>query len=133
MVILLSEEVEKSPSFTDYLAAATLAYGTIFFWLKLSTIVELPWLVSYIIFYLGGLGPTYLVSRRTDRNQFPVAIKSAVFSWVFTLVCLITFTQGDPSSFFIMLLVLFLLGGITSSIITMKERLKPKKIPEQEL
>ena len=131
-MIQLSEEIERTPSIIDYLAAATLAYGTIFFWLKLSTIIQLPWLLSYLIFYLGGVGTTYLVCRRTDRNQFPVAIKSAIFSWVFTLVCLITFTKGDPSSFFKMLLVLFLLGGITSSIISMRERLKPKKKPEQE-
>ncbi len=130
-MIQLSEDIERTPSITDYLAAATLAYGTIFFWLKLSTIIQLPWLLSYLIFYLGGVGTTYLVCRRTDRNQFPVAIKSALFSWVFTLVCMITFTQGDPSSFFKMLLVLFLLGGITSSVISMRERLRPKK-PEQE-
>lgn len=111
---------------TDYLAAGALAYGTIFFWLKLSTMIQLPWLVSYLIFYLGGLVPTYLVCRRTDRNQFPVGIKSAVFSWIFTLVGLIAFTQGDPSSFFKMLLVFFLLGGLTSSVITMRERLRPK-------
>lgn len=129
----MSEEIERTPNITDYFAAATLAYGTIFFWLKLSTIVQLPWLLSYMIFYLGGVGTTYLVCRRTDRNQFPVAIKSAIFSWGFTLVCLITFTQGDPSSFFKMLLVLFLLGGITSSVISMRERLRPKNIPEPEL
>jgi len=128
----LLEEAEKTPSLTDYLAAATLAYGIIFFWLKLSTLIQVPWPVSYLIFYIGGLGPTYLMCRRTDRNQFPVAIKSAVFSWVFTLVCLITFTQGDPSSFFKMLLVLFLLGGISSSVVSMRERLKSKKL-ESEL
>ena len=131
-MIQLSEEIERTPSIIDYLAAATLAYGIIFFWLKLSTIIQLPWFLSYLIFYLGGLGPTYLMCRRTDRNQFPVAIKSAVFSWVFTLACMITFTQGDPSSFFTMLLVLFLLGGLTSSVISMRERLKSKKL-ESEL
>ena len=129
----MSEETERTPNITDYFAAATLGYGTIFFWLKLSTIIQLPWLLSYLIFYLCGVGTTYLVCRRTDRNQFPVAVKSAIFSWGFTLVCLITFTQGDPSSFFKILLVLFLLGGITSSVISMRERLRPKKTPESEL
>jgi len=132
VLIYLSEETEKIPSLTDYLAAATLSYGIIFFWLKLSTIIQVPWPVSYLLFYIGGLGPTYLMCRRTDRNQFPVAIKTAVFSWVFTLVCLITFTQGDPSSFFKMLLVFFLLGGISSSVVSMRERLKSKKL-ESEL
>lgn len=132
-MIYLSEEIERTPSIIDYLAAATLAYGTIFFWLNLSVSIQIPWLLTYLIFYLGGVGTTYLVCRKTDRNQFPVAIKSAIFSWVFTLVCLITFTQGDPSSFFKMLLVLFLLGGITSSVISMRERLGLKKKPDSEL
>ncbi len=132
MLISLSEDVEKTPNITDYLAAATLSYGIIFFWLKLSTITQVPWPVSYLIFYMGGLVPTFLVCRRTDRNQFPVAIKSVIFSWVFTLVCLITFTQGDPSSFFKMLLVLFMLGGISSSVISMRQRLRSKKL-ESEL
>ena len=132
-MIYLSEEIERTPSIIDYLAAATLAYGTIFFWLKLSAGIQIPWLLTYLIFYLDGVGTTYLVCRKTDRNQFPVAMKSAIFSWVFTLVCLITFTQGDPSSFFKMLLVLFLLGGITSSVISMRERLGLKKKPESGL
>ncbi len=132
-MIYLSEEIERTPSIIDYLAAATLAYGTIFFWLNLSISIQIPWLLTYLIFYLGGVGTTYLVCRKTDRNQFPVAMKSAIFSWVFTLVCLITFTQGDPSSFFMMLLVLFLLGGITSSVFSMRERLGLKKKPDSEL
>ncbi|MCK5670537.1 hypothetical protein KAI10_04080, partial [Candidatus Bathyarchaeota archaeon] len=89
----MSEEIERTPSIIDYLAAATLAYGTIFFWLQLSAGIPIPWLLTYLIFYLDGVGTTYLVCRKTDRNQFPVAMKSAIFSWVFTLVCLITFTQ----------------------------------------
>ena len=132
-MIYLSEEIERTPSIIDYLAAATLTYGTIFFWLQLSDSVPIPWLLTYLIFYLGGVVTTYLVCRKTDRNQFPVAMKSAIFSWVFTLMCLITFTQGDPSSFFKMLLVLFLLGGITSSVISMRERLGLKKKPDSGL
>lgn len=121
------EDTERKPSFTDYLAAAALSYGTIYFWLRLSSNIEFPWITTYLVFYLAGLSTTYLICRRIDRNQFPVAIKSAVFSWLFTMICLITFTQGDPASFFKMLLVLFLLGGLTTSVITMRQRLNAKK------
>ena len=121
-MISLSEE-EKTPSITDYLASAMLSYGVIFLWLKFSTMMEVSWGVSYLFFYVAGLGPTYLICRRITRNQFPVAMISAFFSWVFTLVCLITFTQGDPMGFFKTLLALYLLGGLSSSIITMRRRL----------
>ena len=121
-MISLSEE-EKTPSITDYLASAMLSYGVIFLWLKFSTMMDVSWGVSYLFFYVAGLGPTYLICRRITRNQFPVAMISAFFSWVFTLVCLITFTQGDPMGFFKTLLALYLLGGLSSSIITMRRRL----------
>ena len=120
------EEQERKPSVTDYLASAMLSYGVIYLWLQVSMMVRLPWLVSYLFFYAAGLGPTYLICRRISRNQFPVAMISAVFSWVFTLVCLITFTQGDPMSFFMMLLFMFLLGGLSSSVITMRRRLSAR-------
>jgi tryptophan-rich sensory protein len=123
-------EEEKSPNITDYLASATLSYGITFLWFKLSTMMEIPWFFAYLFFYTAGLGPSYLICQQTTRNQFPVAMISAVFSWIFTIVCLITFTQGDPMAFFKMLLVLYLLGGLTSAIITMRDRLRPKKSDE---
>jgi hypothetical protein len=124
-VILLTENEERGLIVTDYLASATLSYGVVFFWLRLSLSIQLTWFMSYVAFYLAGLGPAYLICSKVDRNQFPVAMKSAFFSWGFTMVCLITFTQGDPSSFFMMLLVMFLLGGLTSAVVTMRRRLSP--------
>ena len=123
-MISLSEE-ERTVSITDYLAAAMLSYGVIFVWIKVSSMVDIPWGISYLFFYVAGLAPTYLVTRRIERRQFPVAMISVFISWVFTLVCLVTFTQGDPTELFKMLLVFYLLGGVTSAFITMRRRLSP--------
>jgi hypothetical protein len=71
-----------------------------------------------------------MVLRKLTRDQFPVAIISSVVNWMFTFVCLITFTQGNPWTFFRMLFVFFLMGGISVAVITMKTRLSPKKAPE---
>ena len=124
-MISLAEE-ERTVSITDYLASAMLSYGVIFLWLKVSSVIEISWGISYLFFYVAGLGPTYLITRRITRRQFPVAMISAFFSWFFTLVCLIAFTQGDPMELFKMLLVFYLLGGLTSAVITMRRRLSPK-------
>jgi len=126
-MIPLAKEIEKTPSITDYLASAMLSYSVIFLWLKFSSIIEISWGVSYLFFYVAGLGPTYLIINRINKNHFPVAMISVFVSWVFTLVCLITFTQGDPTEFFKTLLVFYFLGGLTSSIIRMRRRLSPKK------
>jgi phosphatidylserine synthase len=123
----VSTSNERKPSTTDYMAAAVLSYGIVYFWIELNSYQEIHWIFAWIIFYFGGLLPSYLVCRRTSRNQLGVGLKAATASWLFVVVSLSVFTQNSTFSFFILLLILFLLGGITSSFITMKQRLKPKK------
>jgi len=115
---------EKKPSVTDYLAAAVLAYGVVYVWLQASQLWTTPWALSYLVYYAGSATSTYLVLRKTTRNQFPVALKSAAFSWVFTIACLIAFTRGNVAPFFKSLLALYLLGGVSASVVAMRERLR---------
>lgn len=121
---------ERKPNATDYLASAALCYAIIFFYIRLANTVTIPWLLSYVVYYIAGAIPTYMVLRNLTRDQFPVAIISSVVNWMFTFVCLITFTQGNPMTFFRMLFVFFLMGGVTAAVITMKARLSPKKESE---
>ena len=121
---------ERKPNATDYLASAALSYAIIFFYIRIANTVTIPWLLSYVVYFLAGAAPTYLVLRRLTRDQFPVAIISSVVNWMFTFVCLITFTQGNPMTFFRMLFVFFMMGGVSVAVITMKARLSPKKKPE---
>lgn len=122
---------ERKPNATDYLASAALSYAIIFFHIRLSNTYAVPWYLAYMVYFLGGALPTYLVIRRLERDQFPVAIISSIINWVFTFVCLITFTQGNPMGFFRVLFVFFLMGGVSVSIITMRNRLSPKKTDEE--
>lgn len=121
---------ERKPNATDYLASAALSYAIIFFYIRIANTVTIPWLLSYVVYFLAGAAPTYLVLRRLTRDQFPVAIISSVVNWMFTFVCLITFTQGNQMTFFRMLFVFFIMGGVSVAVITMKARLSPKKKPE---
>ncbi|MCB2171996.1 hypothetical protein KQH65_04590 [archaeon] len=121
---------ERKPNATDYLASAALSYAIIFFYIRIANTVTVPWLLSYVVYFIAGAAPTYFVLRRLTRDQFPVAILSSVVNWMFTFVCLITFTQGNPMTFFRMLFVFFMMGGVSVAVITMKARLSPKKKPE---
>jgi len=121
---------ERKPNATDYLASAALSYAIIFFYLRLANTITVPWFLSYVVYFLGGAIPTYLVLRRLTREQFPVAMIASVINWMFNFVCLITFTQGNSWTFFRVLFVFFLIGGVAVSGITMKTRLSPKKKPE---
>jgi len=122
----LTETQNKDPTVTDYLASATLSYAIIYIWLRIVYAFNPPWALSYFIYFMAGAAPTYLVLRRIDRNQLPVALIASVINWGFTFVCLIAFTQGSSWGFFKTLLVMYLAGGIVASIIAVKKRLEPK-------
>ncbi|MCW4050274.1 MAG: hypothetical protein NWE89_11135 [Candidatus Bathyarchaeota archaeon] len=122
----------KKPSTTDYMAGAVLSYGIVYFWIRVKTLYNAPWILAFVFFYLGGLLPSGMICKRTSRNQLPTGLKSAIISWIFTVVSLLAFTQGNQASFFGVLLVFFLLGGFTSGYITTRQRLKPRK-PKREV
>ncbi len=118
----LSDE-ERKPSTTDYMAAAILAFGIIYFWLELKMIAGTPSLLAYPVYYLAGLVPSYLVCRRTDSAHLAVGLKAALASWTFTAVTLLAFVEGPSLTFFGMLLICLILGGVTSSYLALKQSL----------
>jgi hypothetical protein len=118
----LSNE-ERKPSTTDYMAAAALAYGIVYFWIKLKMVVGMPNLLAYPAFYLAGLVPSYLVCRRADSAHLVVGIKSSLASWGFTAVTLLAFVEGPSLAFFGILLICLVLGGVTASYLALKQSL----------
>src|SRR4030043_69847 len=99
----------RRPSVTDYMAAAVLAYGVVYFWVELNIYYDPPWVLALLFYYLGGLIPGYLVCRRTGSAELAMGVRSSVASWVFTVVSLLAFTEGNTPTFFALLLVMFLL------------------------
>ena len=118
----MSDE-ERKPSTTDYLAAAALAYGIVYFWIEIKTVMGTPSLLAYPVYYLSGLVPSYLVCRRTDSAHLSVGIKSALTSWAFTAVTLLAFVEEPSLIFFGILLMCIILGGATASYLALKQRL----------
>ena len=114
---------EKKPSTIDYLAAAVLAYGIVYFWIELKMVAGTPSLLAYPVYYLAGLAPSYLVCRRADSAHLAVGIKSALASWGFTAVTLLAFVEGPSLAFFGILLICLVLGGVTASYLALKQSL----------
>lgn len=112
---------ERKPSTTDYMAAAALAYGIVYFWIKLKMVAGTPSLLAYPVYYLAGLVPSYLVCRRTDSAHLAVGIKSSLASWGFTAVTLLAFVEGSSLAFFGILLICLVLGGVTASYLALKQ------------
>lgn len=124
---------DKRPSITDYMAGAVLAYGIIYFWIELHMYYSPIWPLAYLFYYLGGLIPSYLVGKRTGAAELQVAIKSVLISWVFVVVSLLAFTEGNTISYFALLLVMFILGGVTTAYISLRRRLRQAKLVDPDL
>lgn len=105
------------------MAGAVLAYGIVYFWIELKAMGGVPGILAYVIYYLAGVIPSYLVCRRTDSSHLLVAVKTAILSWVFVVVTLLAFTQGSNTFFFVVLLVFLVLGGVTSAYVSLRKRL----------
>lgn len=120
----MSDE-ERKPSTIDYMAAAALAYGIVYFWIELKMIARTPSLLAYPVYYFAGLAPSYLVCRRTDSAHLAVGIKAAFASWAFTAVTLLAFIENSSLAFFGVLLTCLVLGGATASYLALKQSLQP--------
>jgi len=118
---MVPEDEERKPSTTDYMASAALAYGIVYFWIR--TVAGMPSLLSYAVYYLAGLAPSYLVCRRTDSAHLVVGIKSALASWAFITVTLLAFIEESSLAFFGILFICLVLGGATASYLTLKQSL----------
>ena len=105
------------------MAAAALAYGIVYFWLEIKTVMGVPSLLAYPVYYLAGLAPSYLICRRADSAHLAVGIKSSLAPWVFTVVTLLAFVEGSSLAFFGILLICLVLGGVTASYMALKQSL----------
>lgn len=124
----------KKPTSTDYLAAAILSYGIVYFWVQFILILGVNWLsyLSYPVFLLTASATSFLVLKRADEAHLAVGLKSSLISWVFTVVSFTALTEGTNTSFFLVLLVCFILGGAASAYVKLKKRLNPVSKPEQD-
>lgn len=117
---------ERTPSTIDYLAAAVLSYGIVYFWVQFLNWIEVQIiaLLSYLIYFIGAFSSVYLVLRRTNTAHLRIGITSALASWAFTVFSLLALTEGANRGFFIVLLICFIMGGIMASYISLRKQIR---------
>jgi hypothetical protein len=109
------------------MAGAVLAYGIVYFWIEIHMYYNPPWPMAYLFYYMGGLIPSYLVGKRTGAAELTVALRTSLISWVLVVVSLMAFTEGNTIAYFALLLVMFIIGGLTSAYLSLRRRLRPAK------
>jgi hypothetical protein len=125
-------ERERTPNTTDYLAGGMLANGFVWIWnqalAKMDIFSRIPPNiladVSFIVYFLGAFLASNLVCKRASSKHLSVGIKFALISWVMSLIIMLSMVAESTIGYSFSMLLLFLGGGITSSYLATRARLK---------
>ena len=124
---------ERKPATFDYFAGGLLTSGLVWFWLQFISYFPDPTIASLTgpVFIAASAVSTYLVCKRTTRGHLAVGVKTALSSWLVTVLILLSFGLELDISLILILLVCFALGGLAAAYLALKDRLrKPIHKPE---
>ncbi|MBD3172576.1 hypothetical protein GF326_08895 [Candidatus Bathyarchaeota archaeon] len=126
----------REPNQADYMAAAILANGIIWFWMEslkmfsgFTSRIHPTFLadLSYLTFIIAGFISSQQVAKRSDRNQLIVALRSSLYSWAGSLFMMITMTGTPTISFALIILVCLLAGAVLGSYMLIRWRIKERQ------
>ena len=129
-------KVERRPVIFDYFAGGLLTSSLVWFWLQFISYFPDPTIASLSgpVFIAFSAVSAYLVCRRTTRGHLGVGVKTALSSWLVTVLLLLSFGLEPDMNLIIILLVCFVLGGLAAAYIALKDRFrKPIRKPEGSL
>jgi len=125
--------VERKPVIFDYFAGGLLTSGLVWFWLQFISYFPDPTIASLTgpVFIAASAVSAYLVCKRTTRGHLAVGVKTALSSWLVTVLILLSFGLELDISLILILLVCFVFGGLAAAYLALKDRLrKPIHKPE---
>jgi len=125
--------VERKPIIFDYFAGGLLTSCLVWFWLQFISYFPDPTIASLTgpVFIAASAVSAYLVCKRTTRGHLGVGVKTALSSWLVTVLILLSFGLELDMNLIIILLICFVLGGLAAAYIALKDRFrKPIRKPE---
>jgi hypothetical protein len=124
---------ETAVTLTDYLAGAMISFGSVYFWLLLTSktnSISIS-ILSILIYVLGATASSYFVGRKAGSQHLYVGFKTALISWGFTIISLFSISK-ITSSFMVLLLICFLTGSIIGASIALKHRIIEPTVESEE-
>jgi uncharacterized membrane protein YdbT with pleckstrin-like domain len=130
---------EKQPqevTNNDYMAAAILANGIIWFWMLslnmfsgFTSRINPTLLVdfTYITFVLAGFISSQQVAKRSNRNQLIIALRSAIYSWAGSIIMMLSMMGNPTISFTLTVLVCLLAGAVAGSYMLIRFRINERR------
>jgi len=126
-------KVERRPVIFDYFAGGLLTSGLVWFWLQFNIYFPDPIISSleWPVFIAFSTVSAYLVCKRTTRGHLGVGVKTALSSWLVTVLLLFSFGLELEVYQIVILLICFVLGGLVAAYLALKDRFrKPIRKPE---
>ena len=126
-------KVERRPVIFDYFAGGLLTSSLVWFWLQFISYFPDPTIASLTgpVFIATSAVSAYLVCKRTTGGHLAVGVKTALSSWLITVLILLSFGLELDMYLIVILLVCFVLGGLVAAYLALKGRLR-KPIPKPE-
>jgi len=126
-------KVERRPVIFDYFAGGLLTSSLVWFWMQFISYFPDPTIASLTgpVFITFSAVSAYFVCKRTTRGHLGVGVKTALSSWLVTVLLLLSFGLELDTNLIIILLVCFVFGGLAAAYLSLKARFK-KPIREPE-
>ena len=127
-----TEKLPREPTQNDYMAGAILANGIIWLWMQSLSIFSgftsriSPTILadfSYVTFILAGFISSQQVAKRSDKNQLVVALKASFYSWLGSLLMMLTMSGNPTIAFALTLFVCLMAGAVAGCYMLIKERI----------
>ena len=130
------KKLPREPTNNDYMAGAILANGIIWFWIQSLNIFNgftskiSPTILadfSYATFILAGFISSQQVAKRSDKNQLIVALRSAFYSWLGSLLMMVTMSGNPTIPFALTLFICLMAGAVAGCYMLIKERINLRR------
>jgi hypothetical protein len=132
-----SQNAEKKPNPSDYLAGAMLANGIIWIWNQvLGNITFFSQLsqgtlayLTYLVWLLAEIVSSMQVCKRASYGHLLVSLKFAGLAWVLSLIIMLSIAADPSFSLAFSMLMVYIAGGIAGAYFTTKSRATLFKAP----
>ena len=115
--------IKRKPILLDYLAGGVLTSGLVWGWLQI--INSIPNQIAFyihapILAVLSSIS-SYIVCIKTSKDHLNVGVRTALSSWLFSVLFFLIFAFEFDLNFLLILLVSYMVGALGGAYIALKE------------
>lgn len=116
-------KIKRKPILLDYLAGGVLTSGLVWGWLQLINSIpnQIVYYIHAPILAVMSSISSYIVCIKTSKDHLNVGVRTALSSWLFSVLFFLIFAFEFDLNFLLILLVSYMVGGLGGAYIALKE------------